>query len=523
MDCGQSGRDGAGASQSGPSMVKACERRSPMTPGVRIRRCNRAPVNAGGAFVLYWMTSARRMCMNFALDRAVELCLGHRVPLLVLEPLRAGYRWASARIHRFVIDGMADNLGRCAAHGVAYYPYVEPRPGAGSGLLEALAHEASVVVTDDYPAFFLPRMLRAAAARLPVRLEAVDSNGLLPLAATERPFATAYAFRRFLQRELPSHLGASPHPDPLPLLAPILAASGVRDSRPCARVKPGILERWPVADVADPAGLIRDLPVDHAVPAADVQGGPRAAMKRWMSFADSALAHYATQASRPEAEATSRLAPYLHFGHISVHDVWDGIARREGWTPDHLACDARGRRRGWWGLSEGAESYLDQVVTWRELGFVRCTHVEHYGSYESLPKWARATLEEHRADRREFLYSPEEFEAAATHDPLWNAAQNQLLGEGRIHNYMRMLWGKKILEWSPSPQDALRTMVHLNNKYGLDGRDPNSWTGILWTLGLHDRPWGPERPVYGKVRYMSSANTARKFRVLGYIDAYARP
>jgi deoxyribodipyrimidine photo-lyase len=160
-------------------------------------------------------------------------------------------------------------------------------------------------------------------------------------------------------------------------------------------------------------------------------------------------------------------------------------------------------------------------VTWRELGYnFACRRPEHE-AWESLPAWARRTLDAHAADPRPELYELEELEAAATADPLWNAAQRQLRREGAMHGYLRMLWGKKILEWSPSPRQALERMIHLNNKWALDGRDPNSYSGILWCLGRHDRPWAPERAVFGSVRYMSSANTARKMNVKGYLERYA--
>jgi deoxyribodipyrimidine photo-lyase len=150
-----------------------------------------------------------------------------------------------------------------------------------------------------------------------------------------------------------------------------------------------------------------------------------------------------------------------------------------------------------------------------------CWQRDDYDRYESLPDWAQTTLAEHAGDQRPFVYRPEQLEAADTHDPLWNAAQRQLVGEGRIHNYLRMLWGKKVLEWSASPREALATLIELNNKYALDGRNPNSYSGIFWVFGRYDRAWGPERPIFGKIRYMSSENTARKVRVKDYIRRYS--
>ncbi|MEZ6020283.1 MAG: hypothetical protein R3F17_09325 [Planctomycetota bacterium] len=202
--------------------------------------------------------------------------------------------------------------------------------------------------------------------------------------------------------------------------------------------------------------------------------------------------------------------------------MFDAVAGQQGWHASALGEKGSGAREGWWGMDAGPEAFLDQLVTWRELGLHRSRTDPKFGRYEGLPDWARASLAEHKDDRRDPVYTLAQFEAAQTHDELWNAAQNQLRREGIMHNYLRMLWGKKILHWSRSPQEAHRIMVELNNKYALDGRDPNSDSGIGWVLGLFDRAWGPERPVFGKIRYMSSDSTRRKLRVAGY-SAAAQP
>jgi deoxyribodipyrimidine photo-lyase len=237
-------------------------------------------------------------------------------------------------------------------------------------------------------------------------------------------------------------------------------------------------------------------------------------------FLDERLESYAQFRNEPEKDVTSGLSPYLHFGHISCHQVFHELTHKENWSPNQLALEGKGQRRGWWGMGESAESFIDQLVTWRELGFNACYRTRDYDTYESLPSWAIQTLQEHQADKREYLYTLEQLERAKTHDLLWNASQMQLVQEGHIHNYLRMLWGKKILEWSRSPRQALEYMIELNNKYALDGRDPNSYSGILWVLGKYDRPWGPEREIFGKVRYMSSRNTARKVSVKEYMSKY---
>lgn len=488
-----------------------------MVPETRIQACNPAPVRAEGEFVLYWMIACRRTEWNFSLQRAVEWAAELRKPLVIFEPLRINYRWASDRLHRFVIDGMADNAARIAAarnRGVLYFPYVEPTLDADKGLLAALAKRACVVVTDDYPSFFLPRMVSDVAARLPVRLEQVDSNGMLPLRATDRVFTTAFSFRAFLQKELRPHLENFPRPDPL---------AGVK--LPAMKVLPAeITRRWPSVStkllLGSPVELAR-LPIDHSVGVVNYRGGPAAARKRLRQFLDLHLANYAVVANDPDDDARSGLSPYLHFGHVSPHELFHELISRERWSPERLANQSNGKRGGWWGASTGAELWLDEFITWRELGYNMTSHRNDYDRYESLPDWAQKTLGKHLSDPRQYVYSPDAFAEARTHDPLWNAAQTQLLREGRIHNYLRMLWGKKILEWTASPHDALEVMTELNNRYAVDGRDPNSYSGIFWCLGRYDRPWGPERPIFGTVRYMSSDNTAKKRHIKAYLYRYS--
>jgi deoxyribodipyrimidine photo-lyase len=483
-------------------------------PAIRIRDCNSADVRTSAKYVLYWMIANRRVTYNFALDRAIEHCHNLRKPLVIFEALRCDYKWASDRMHRFVIDGMADNAAACENAGVTYFPYVEPKPGDGHGLWEALGHNACIVVTDEYPCFFLPRMVAAAAKKLKVKLEAVDSCGMLPLAAADRIFTTAHSFRRFLQKTLPEHLSETPVAVPLKRAGTIGNAAAPRE----------VLKKW----LAAPADLLVDLdgslakfPIDHDVTPSSIRGGESSARKQMKHFFDVGFPHYGSQRNEPEKDVSSALSPYLHFGFISVHQIFAEIAQREKWTPAKLAVRAHGSRAGWWNMSANAEEFLDEIITWREVGYNFSSHSDKYDDYDSLPAFAKKTLGEHARDERQHLYSLEQLESGQTYDALWNAAQMQLVREGRIHNYLRMLWGKKILEWSKSPKDALKALIHLNNKYALDGRDPNSYSGIFWCLGRYDRPWGPERPIFGKIRYMSSENTARKVRVKNYIKKYA--
>jgi deoxyribodipyrimidine photo-lyase len=472
-----------------------------MVPPLRITAANAHPVRVGGDYVLYWMIAARRAHWNFALQRAVEHAAALGKPLLVLEALRVDHPWAAVRFHQFVLDGMRDNARAFQGAGVTYLPYLEPEPGAARGLLAALAARAAVVVTDDFPCFFLPRLVAAAARQLPVAVEAVDGNGLLPLRAVSAVAPTAYAFRRALQKELPAHLKQPPVANPL---------AGLPRARP-AEVPAEVATRWPAAlDWPEDGDRLRALPIDQAA----------AGAARLAAFLDTDLAGYGAGRNHPDLDTSSRLSPYLHWGHLSPHEVFHRVMAREGWLGD-LPAKGSGAKQGWWGVSAAAESFLDELITWREVGFNFTSKRDDYDAFESLPAWARTSLERHAGDEREHRYGLDAFDEGRTHDPLWNAAQRQLRREGRIHTYLRMLWGKKILEWSATPREALATMIALNNRYALDGRDPNSYSGICWVLGRYDRPWYPERPVFGVVRFMSSANTARKLRVRQYLTRFA--
>jgi len=483
-------------------------------PSERVTICNDAPI-ARGDHVLYWMIAARRPRWSFALDHAIARAHELGVPLIVLEPLRVAYTWASDRLHRFVLDGMADHARAFARAGVAYHAYVEPEPGAGRGLLAAYAARAACVITDEWPCFFVPRMVAAAAKQLPVRLEAVDGNGLLPLKKHERSYDSAMAFRRRWQAVIHPHLLERPAAEPLAHLPKGVAGAALPGS---------ILRRWPQASAALLAGdhaALAALPIDHAVaPVAD-RGGPVAAGARLDRFVDDGLARYADEHDQPASGASSSLSPWLHFGHVGAHEVIARVWDHAGWDPSRVSTRASGKRDGWWGAPPPHEAFLDQIVTWRELGFgFTHHHPDDYDRWGSLPAWARATLTVHASDPRRETYTLAELAAARTGDPIWNAAQRQLLRDGRIHNYLRMLWGKKILEWSRSPRAALTTLIALNDRYAVDGRDPSSYNGIAWTLGRFDHPW-PERAIFGSVRAMSSARTAKKLDLAAYLREYA--
>lgn len=484
-------------------------------PANRIRALNKLALRDKGKWVLYWMTAFRRTRSNYALQYARDMAQSLHRPLVILEALRVRYQWASERFHRFIIEGMVDNQADCHGTEVLYYPYVEPTPGEGSGLLSALAEQACLVVTDDYPCFFHPRMLQVVSRTLPAPLIAVDGNCLMPLEAATRTFTVAHSYRRWMQKELPTHLQSLPETQPLDRHTTL--------GLPELKVLPqSIRRRWPAADLDKllaPRGLSQ-MPIDHSVGPGAVRGGAKEAAKLLQQFVTDKLPTYDEARNEPDEFGSSELSPHLHFGHISPHEVFRAVMDSQGWQVGKLQ-KPNGKVQDYWGVSQSAEAFLDQLCTWREIGFNMCWRDPNYDQFRSLPDWALNSIEQHRHDPRPIVYTREEFERAQTHDEIWNAAQRQLVREGRIHNYLRMLWGKKILHWSRTAEEALAIMLELNNKYALDGRDPNSYSGIFWVLGRYDRAWGPEREIFGKLRYMTSENTAKKHRLKKYLDRYA--
>ncbi len=477
----------------------------------RLRRLNTARPNARGEYVLYWMQLYRRLRRNHALDYASKCARELGKPLVVYEGPRLHYPWANRRLHQFVVEGMAANAAEAVKRGVQYWPFVETPAQPGRGLVHQLAARACLVVTDDFPCFIVPEQSAAVARRAQVPVFAVDANGVVPLsllgpsvgaAAHLRPrihraFAEAFAHRSAARTRLPD--------------------------LPRRRVTPRF-ELWkPPRDLAP---FVATLPLDASVaPVQTTPGGRPAGLGLLRRFLKTRLRGYAEHRSEPRSPAESHasgLSPYLHFGHVSIEEVVEAVLG-VGWSSEELRLENRGKRAGFFSMDADVNAFLDEALTWRDLGFHWhwWRRADAASLETALPAWALATLRAHARNRRTHLYSLEDWENAATHDPLWNAAQTELRKTGTIHNYLRMLWGKKVIEWSRTPEQAYTTLVHLNNKYALDGRDPNSWTGILWCFGLFDRPWGPERGVFGVVRYMSSENTRRKFDLEPYLQYVA--
>jgi deoxyribodipyrimidine photo-lyase len=476
----------------------------------RLRRLNDQKPNPGGEYVLYWCQAARRLRHNHALDYAALCAKEHARPLVVYEGLRREYPWASPRLHRFVLEGMRDNAQDAEQRGLHYWPFVETATGPGRDLLLRLAERAVLVVTDDFPAFIVPGQTAALARRATVPVFAVDGNAIVPLSLLGPAVSAA------------AHLRPRIHKAFAEAWAHRAAPRGGATAKHETRLTPPFALWDGRIDESVLRGLDESVP-----PVPGLSGGSRAGRACLRSFVKNRLRGYAESRSEPTAPAdghASGLSPYLHFGHVSIEEVAAAVLECEGsWTTDDLRVHNRGKREGFFSDDPDVNAFLDEALTWRDVGLQWHWHRrQDTATLETaLPEWARRTLHAHASDPRAHTYILEEWEAGETHDPLWNAAQRELVATGTLHNYLRMLWGKKVIEWSRSPEEAYRTLVHLNNKYALDGRDPNSYTGILWCFGLFDRPWPPERPVLGTLRYMSSANTARKFDLRPYHDYVA--
>ncbi len=482
-------------------------------PEERIRVIAEGTPHQSPNVVLYWMHINRRWSWNYAVDRALEWVADREKDLTVLETLPF-HQTLTDRHAVFVMEGMREHESLVERGPFLYRAQSRKFGRIAVEYLYSLFQTCDVIIVDDHPDREYRAFLESLASRTRARIEAVDSSGLIPFRSVSRYYPTARGFRTLVQKLLPDILCQIPDPRPLP--------ERVRFPPPKPKDPFWVFWRKDHEVLLDPRQSVREMPLDHSAGPVATQGGPTAARNRWRHFLETALEHYHEWRNHPDENGVSGLAPYLHFGFISPFEMIVDLLKRAtemGWSFDRPSQEADAGT--WWNLPPSIAQFLDQLVVWRELGLNLCLRCDDYDRFESLPDWAKKTLTAHASDRRPITYTLEQLENAQTHDRLWNAAQNELREEGRLHNYLRMLWGKKILEWTPDPQTALEWMIYLNNKYGLDGSDPNSYTGISWIFGRYDRPWGPERPIFGHVRYMSTDSARRKIRLKKYLERYA--
>lgn len=434
----------------------------------RIRKRNQLPIKKGA--VVYWMSRDQRVNDNWALLYAQKLALESQSPLVVLFCLSPHFLGATARQYGFMLKGLQEVEKKLVELGIGFaLEFGEP---ALQVLRFCERIKAGAIVTDFSPLRMRQQWQTDVLAQSDIALFEVDAHNIVPCwkASPKQEFA-AYTFRPKITKLLETFLVPFPkvksHPFSLNL--------GPADFSIQSRLK-----------------------VDESVKEVTwIAPGEKAAAQAFREFENKRLSVYNKDRNNPNIHAQSDLSPYLHFGHTSAQRIAWEVSQKHP--------------------PEKAEAFLEELVVRRELSDNFCFYNPHYDSIEGFPDWAKRTQQEHASDKRVYLYSDEDFEKANTHDDLWNAAQREMVVKGKMHGYMRMYWAKKILEWTPSPKEALRVAIWLNDKYELDGRDPNGYCGIAWCIGgVHDRAWF-DRPIFGKIRYMSYNGCKSKFSVEEYI------
>lgn len=441
----------------------------------RIRKLNDRPPRLG-RYVLYWMQASQRAEYNHALEYAVREANEQKLPVVAFFGLTENFPEANLRHYTFLVEGLQDAHMALDRRGIR----LVVRHGSPEELLPDLAAEASLVVTDRGYLRIQKSWREKAASRVPCAMIQVETDAVVPVeTASEKEAYSAAVHRPRINKQLGR------------FLVPLMETKVTRDSLDIKLASLNL--KKPTDD------LLRSLSIDRSVPPAKAfQGGTSRAKKHLDDFIARKLPHYAERRADPSSDYSSGLSPYLHFGHIS---------------PLHIALGIRALKTI---PQEAKSAFLEELIVRRELSLNFVHYNDSYDTYASLPEWSIKTLKKHSRDRRPYLYSRKELEKARTHDPCWNAAQREMVVTGKMHNTMRMYWGKKILEWSATPEEAFQTALYLNNKYELDGRDPNSFAGIAWCFGKHDRPW-KERDIFGTVRYMNDAGLHRKYKIDVYV------
>jgi deoxyribodipyrimidine photo-lyase len=448
----------------------------------RVVALNDKPVNQRARYVLYWMQMFKRVDNNHALVWAIRKANELELPLVVYEGLKYYYPWASDRLHTFILEGVEEKRREFALRGIRYLFYLQKDASSPKNTVEALARDAALIVTDDFPCFIIPEHNRRIAERAEIAVHSVDSNGVIPMSKFVKEEYAAYTIRPKINKLLDRYL--VPFKDEsIDIKKPLLEINTDFDTLVTSQTIPK---------------LVASCDIDHSVmPSSIYHGGTTNGRARLKKFVDEILPDYEKTRSKPDCDGSSRLSAYLHFGFLSPLEI--ALAVKNSNAPQ-----------------ESKDAYLEELIVRRELSYNLTKHSADYDSLRCLPDWTQRTMREHANDERQYLYSLEQLERGETHDELWNAAQREMVVTGEMHNYIRMLWGKNVIAWSPTYEVAFETLVHLNNKYCLDGRDPNSYAGILWCFGKHDRPWF-ERSVFGTIRYMASHSTGKKFDSKKYI------
>ncbi len=450
---------------------------------VRVTIRRPGPPDPEGKCVVYWMQRAERGVDNHAVNLAVSIANYLKLPLVVYFAGISNFPHANLRHYVFLQQGLPDIEHDLAARNITFLMRRAPHESHERLLADV---QAAICIGDENPMREPERWRADLAKKLRIPFWTVDTDVLVPTKIFGKAMYAAYTMRPRLYQLVPHFL--VPYENP-------------HAEIPWHRPK-GFQSDDVHADIT--AGWTH---LDRSVkPVAFWQGGTHAGLKQLERFTSTLLKNYIVDRNKPETDGTSSMSPYLHYGHVGPQTICLAVQAAAAADPT---------------LTKAKESYFNEILAWRELSINFVRYQQDYDQPTCAEDWAKRTIAEHDPDKRETLYTVDQLEHAQTHDPLWNAAQQQMVHHGWMHNYMRMFWAKKILEWTPNVEAAQQAAVYLNDKYFLDGRDPNGYSGIAWAiLGKFDRPWG-SRAVFGKRRYMSGASTGRKFDAKKYINQMA--
>jgi len=442
-----------------------------MIQQARIKALNQKEVSRGD-YVLYWMQASQRAEYNHALEYAILRANELRKPVVVFFGITDHFPEGNERHYTFMLEGLREAEQSLEKRGIQMViQHKSPELGAVQ-----LAKRASFAVVDRGYLRIQRRWRNVAANQMDCPLIQVEGDVIVPVEETSSKEEYAAATIRSKIHKKLGHFLVS-----------------LKENVPAAE---SLSLDFDSFDFRDVDKTISKLHIDRTVQrVSSFQGGTKEARNHLEVFLEGKLDQFPELRNDPTLDYLSHMSPYLHFGQIS---------------PLFIALKALETK------SPGTEAFLEELIVRRELSVNFVFYNETYDSFEAVPKWAKKTLRDHQKDNRPYTYTLKELESAETHDPYWNAAQKEMVVKGKMHGYMRMYWGKKIIEWSKTPEEAFRAALYLNNKYELDGRDPNGFTGVAWCFGKHDRPWG-ERPIFGKVRYMNDKGLKRKFDADGYV------
>lgn len=422
--------------------------------------------------VVYWITREFRAADNYSLLAAQELANQNESELIVLINLNEERTIDYTKPFNFFIDGLADLLANLKQKNIP----IHFNDGNSTNNIPLFLNKinAAALITDFFPLRYYRRLVQNVANNIDIPVLEIDAHNIVPVrTASDKLEFAAYTIRPKINRLLPKYI----------IEIPEIATHKYNSEATFAMCN------------NDYKNIVNNYSTNNSVDW--LQSGENAAKKHLNMFINQRLNSYSTDRNNPTIRGISDLSPYIHFGHISTQ---------------RIALEVQKTNKN----KESIVSFLEEMIVRRELSDNYCHYNTNYDNFDGAHQWARTTLNEHRGDKREFIYSLEQFETAKTHDPAWNAAQREMMITGKMHGYMRMYWAKKILEWTSSPDEAISIALHLNDKYELDGYDPNGYVGVMWSIcGVHDRAW-TERAVFGKIRFMNYAGLKRKIDIGSY-------